>query len=158
MPKHEVSVVIKRPVEEVFAFVENPKNEPIWRHSMREVEVETAGGAKADVVAGSDGGIVPGATGRESGKSLGRSFESTWEITEYEPNHRVAFRSTSGPAEYEGVWSYESVDGGTRLTITTRWEIVDRESFGKMSDRVWDKLYRKSLDGDLQTLKRLLEA
>ena len=49
MPKHEVSVVINRPVEDVFAFVENPKNEHIWRHSVVEVEVETEGNAKDDL-------------------------------------------------------------------------------------------------------------
>ncbi len=121
MPTLEMSIVIKRPVEEVFAFVENPENEPIWRHSRVESEVETRGVAKADLedVRGGESGL--GATGREVSKSLGSKFESTWEITEYEQNHKVVYRSTSGPGEYESAWTYKSVDGGTKLTVATEW-------------------------------------
>jgi hypothetical protein len=158
MPNHEASVVIKRSVEEVFAFVENPKNELIWRHSRVEADVETVVDAKDDPDDGLGGEIGLGATGREVSKSLGNKFESTWEITEYEQNKKVVYRSASGPGKYESVWTYESVDGGTNVTVATEWELIDRENIGRMSDRVLEKTYRKSVDGDLQTLKRLLEA
>ncbi len=128
MPSHEVSVVIKRPVEDVFAFVENPKNEPIWRHSMVEAEVETEGDAKDDQVDESGGERGLGTTGRGVHERLGRKFESAREITGYEPNQKAAYRSTSGPVEYEGVWTYETVDGGTKLTLATQWELIDREN------------------------------
>ena len=55
MPKHEVSVVIKRPVEEVFAFVENPENDPIWRHSRVGSELEAEGESEDDPVDASGG-------------------------------------------------------------------------------------------------------
>lgn len=158
MPKYEVSIVIRRPVEDVFAFVENPKNDPIWRHSMVEAEVETKRDAKDDPADELGGEIGVGATGREVHERLGRKNEGTWEITEYEPNRKVAYKSTSGPVEYDGVWTYETVDGGTKLSFATQWKIIDREDFGKMSDRVFEGMYRKGLDGDLQSLKKLLEA
>ena len=115
MPSQEVSVVIKRSVEDVFAFVENPENDPIWRQSVIEAEVETEGDAREDPTDLSLGGEGVGATGREVYKLGGIQVESTWEITEYDPNHKVVYRSTSGPVEYEGVWTYESVDGGTKV-------------------------------------------
>ena len=158
MPKHEVSVVIKRPVEEVFAFVENPKNEPIWRHSRVESDVETVGDAKDDPADVSDGKIGLGATGREVSKSLGHKFESTWEITEYEQNHKVVYRSTSGPIEYEGSWTYESADGGTKVTFAFQWEIVGRSETGAMPDRLHGRIHRQNIQGSLQALNELLEA
>ena len=154
MPNYDVSVDIKRPVEEVFAFVENPENDPIWRNSMVEAEVEEEGdGADAE-----HGGEGLGATGHEVYKLLGREVETTWEITTYEPNHKVAYKSTSGPVDYHGVWAYESVDGGTRLTFAIDWELVDRENFDGMADRVWGRMHRQNNDGNLQALKKLLEA
>ncbi len=106
----------------------------------------------------SDGETGLGATGREVHERLGRRIETTWEITEYEPNHKVVYRSTSGPGEYESAWTYESVDGGTKLAISTQWEVFDGRTFGKLSARVLEQMYHKSLGGDLQSLKRLLEA
>ncbi len=158
MPSYEVSVVIERPVESVFAFVENPENDPIWRNSMVEAGVESGGEEESDAAEGEGGGEGLGATGREVMELLGVRAESTWKITEYEPNHKVVYKSTSGPAKYEGIWTYESVDGGTRITFAIDWEIIDRETFGAMADRVWGRMHRQSIDGNLQALKKLLEA
>lgn len=158
MPSYEVSVDIERPVEDVFAFVENPENDSIWRQSMVEAEVELGGEEESDADEGEGGGEGLGATGREIYELLGRQVETTWEITEYEPNHKVAYKSTSGPVEYEGIWTYESVDGGTRMTFAIDWELVERENFGGIADRVWGRMHRQNNDGNLQALKKLLEA
>ena len=83
---------------------------------------------KDDPEDGSGGEIVLGATGREVSSSFGNTFESTWEITEYEQNQKVVYRSTSGPGEYESVWTYESVDGGTKVMVATQRELIDREN------------------------------
>ena len=125
---------------------------------MVEAKVETEADAKEDTADLSQGGEGLGATGREVFRLGGLQVETTWEITEYEQNHKVVYRSTSGPGEYESAWTYESVGRWTKLTVATEWELIDRKNVGRMSDRVLEKTYRKSLDGDLQTLKRLLEA
>ena len=121
---------------------------------MVEAEVEEEG----DGADGDGGGEGLGATGREVYTLLGREVETTWEITEYEPNHKVAYKSTSGPVEYEGIWTYEAVDGGTQITFAIHWELVDRENFDGMADRVWGRMHRQNNVGNLQALKKLLEA
>lgn len=158
MPKHEVSVVINRPIEEVFAFVENPENDPIWRNSMVEAKVETEADAKEDTADLSQGGEGLGATGREVFRLGGLQVETTWEITEYEQNHKVVYRSTSGPIEYEGSWTYESADGGTKVTFAFQWEIVGRSETGAMPDRLHGRIHRQNIQGSLQALNELLEA
>ncbi len=131
MPRYEVSVVIERSAEDIFAFVENPENDPIWRQSMVESEVDSE--VEAEETAGVSERV--GATGREVYKLMGRRIETTWEITEYEP-----------------------VEGGTRVTFAIDWDIVDRETFGRLAERVLGMTHFQSNEGNLQALKKLLEA
>lgn len=154
MPRYEVSIVIERSVEDVFAFVENPENDPIWRQSMVESVVESEDEEEENE--GESEGV--GATGREVYMLMGRRIETTWEITEYEPNRKVAYKSTSGPVTYEGAWTYEEEDGGTRVTFEIDWDIVNRETFGRLAERVLGITHFQSNDGNLQALKKLLEA
>ncbi len=158
MPNFEVSVLIDRPVEDVFAFVEDPANDSIWRQSIVEAEVELEGDALDDPEDLSRGGEGLGATGREVYSLGGMRIEATWEIVGYEPNRKVVYRSTSGPVDFESVWSYESVDAGTRLEFAIQWDIVDRKDFGPATDRVIGRTHRQNISGHLQTLKKLLEA
>ncbi len=146
MPIKKSSIVINRPVEEVFAFVENPTNDRLWRKGMLAAELT------------SDGPIGVGSTGREEYDRPGQRTESTWVVTEYIPNHKVTYRSTSGPVDYEGTALYEDLDGATRLTLTVDWEPTDERQRRRMSNRMVQVLGDATTDGELAVLKRLLEA
>ena len=146
MPRIEMSIDIKRPVADVFQFVENPANDSIWRSGVVASDQETTGPS----------GL--GTTGTEVFRLLGRDFQTTWEITEYEPNQKVAYRSTSGTFEYEGVWLYVEVDDGTRISFVLDWTLKDRAWAGRMSDRLLEIVDEKMFASDLRALKKLLEA
>ena len=106
MANYEQSVWINRPVEEVFEFATNPEKEPQWNTSMQESEIT------------SEGPLGVGTKVRSMSRVLGRSVETTWEVTEYEVNRRKAVKSTSGPVPFEATSVFESVEGGTKLTFT----------------------------------------
>ena len=146
MPRTESTVIIKRPVQDVFAFVENPANDRLWRNGMVEAEIT------------SEGPIGIGTTGREAYRLLGRRSETTWEITEYVPNGRVAYRSTSGPVKYRGEFTYEAVDEGTRVTFVLEWEQVDRGFYRGLTDRLLKLISAGTNEGELANLKRLLDS
>ena len=74
MVKIETSMVINRPIEEVFAFLTNPENDLVWRSGVLESEQT------------SDGPMGVGTTARSVEQFLGRRIESTVEFTAYEPN------------------------------------------------------------------------
>ncbi len=74
MIKAETSLVINRPVEKVFAFVNDSENAPQWRSSVLESRQT------------SEGPTCVGTTLTEVIRFLGRRIESTFEVTEYEPN------------------------------------------------------------------------
>jgi uncharacterized protein YndB with AHSA1/START domain len=74
--QQEHTVVIKRPVEEVFAFVTDPNNDPLWQMTILGTEQT------------SEGPVDVGTTLRNTAKFLGRRIETTMEATENEPPRR----------------------------------------------------------------------
>ncbi len=139
-------MVIGRPVNEVFGFVENPSNDRLWRGGTIEAEIT------------SEGPIGAGTTGREVFRFLRQRGETTWEITEYVPNQRVSYINTSGPVTYKGTFTYEAVPEGTRLTFTHEWEPVRRGPFGRMTHRLLQLTSSGTNESELANLKRPLEA
>ena len=109
MIKLEHSIVINRPVEEVYDFVTDVEKASQWRSGV--VESKKI----------SDEPAV-GATASEVMQFLGRRMETTYEITEYEPNRKFGFKVISGPVPMEGVYTFESVGSGTKLDFTVEGE------------------------------------
>lgn len=143
MARVETSVVIERPVEEVFEFVTNPQNEALWSSTVIE-QKQT-----------SEGPMGVGATVRSTVKFLGRRFDTTFEVTEHEFNRKNCIRTVSGPIPATGCRTVEPVEGGTRLTQTTEAEIG---GFFKLAEPIVVRAGKRQWESDLATLKDLLEA
>ena len=73
----EHSVVIDRPIHEVFAFIANVENNPQWQQSVLETRKT------------SPGPVGVGSTGIEVRQFMGRRMELSFEVTEYEENSRL---------------------------------------------------------------------
>ena len=103
MIKIEHSIVINRPVEEVFAVVSNHENYPTWDPGVLEVKKT------------SSGPIGLGTTWRSVSKRLGTRRETESEIVEYEPNRKITRQHTQGmPVKAQFIC--ESITDGTRVT------------------------------------------
>jgi len=105
MAKIEVSTVINRPVEEVFAVLSDEENRPKWSATTLEVKKT------------SQGPIGAGTTWRGVDKIFGRQMERESVFTAYEPNRKITQQSTSGPVPFEVQFMYEPVEGGTRVIV-----------------------------------------
>ena len=44
-------------------------------------------------------------------------MDSTWGITEFEPNKKLSIKSTSGSMQYKASYIFESTDEGTRIPM-----------------------------------------
>ena len=143
MIKVEHSVVIDRPVEEVFAFVAAMENEPQWQSGVDEVHST------------SEGPMGVGSTWFEVMRILGRRIETHYVVTEYEPNRKLSMKSTSGPVSMEGSMTFESAGGGTRMDITGQG---DAKGFFKLAEPVLGRIINRQFEADLGNLKDLLEA
>jgi len=103
--KFEESVVIERPLEQVFAFVSDPRNDTEWAEEIVEVRQT------------SEGALGVGASFVQVARFLGRRLEVPFEVTEYEPNQKVAITPTRGPVRLAARRSVEPVGAGSRVTI-----------------------------------------
>ncbi len=141
--KLEISTVINRPVEEVFAFVSNFENEPKWRSGGSEVKKTSAGP------------IGVGTTYRTVIRLLGRRLEGEFEITEYEPNRGCATKSKSGPFPFGGRVTVERVEGSTRINYTLEGQ---PGGFFKLAEPLLVSIIQRQGQADLANLKDLMEA
>ena len=110
MPSAEHQVTIARPVADVFTFVADGLNGPKWRPGVLDIALVSGSGSGSVYRQGVKG---PG----------GRRIAADYEITVYEPNRRLAFRTIAGPVRPSGEFGFDEVDGGTRLTFTLGAEL-----------------------------------
>lgn len=110
MPEGARTLVIDRPVDEVFAFFADPANDIKWRPHVKEISARGAMGVGAQihqVIAG------PG----------GRGIPADIEVTVYEPATRYAFRVIAGPARPVGEFRFAPEGDGTAVTFSLRAEL-----------------------------------
>jgi uncharacterized membrane protein len=143
MGAFEMSIVINRPVEEVFAFLSNLENEVKWRREW--IEARNT----------SEGPLGVGATFLLVSTFLGRRVEVVYEVTEYEPNRLTAWKAVSGPLPLTFRRIFERVEDGTRVTIS-----YDGEMRGllKLMAPLFVSMGKRQLAGDIPKLKQVLEA
>jgi uncharacterized protein YndB with AHSA1/START domain len=107
MPEATNTVQIARPSAEVFEFLSDGTNDLKWRDAVLDVARKSGQGTGAIYEQGVKG-------------PFGRRVPADYEITEYEPGKRIAFRAIAGPVRPEGSYELEPVDGGTRVTFELR--------------------------------------
>lgn len=137
------STVIYRPIQQVFEFVSSPENDFQWQYGTL-----TAAGL-------SEGVSKIGSFFRSIGNLLGHRVQSTFEVTEYEPNRKYGFKSLSGPLHSQTSYTFELASGSTKISISTQAQVVD---FFQMNERLMEKKMKKELKENLNLLKDVLEA
>ncbi len=140
MASAENSVVIGRPRPEVFAFVADHENDPQWRRGV--VDIKRASGEGQDAI------YTQGVKG-----PMGRRIDADFEVTAYQPDTLLAFRTLAGPVRPEGSYRFEDADGGTRVTLTLNAKLSGMQ---KLMASMVSKSMRNEVAA-LGNLKRVLE-
>jgi hypothetical protein len=83
MTKIERSIVIDRPIGDVWEFVHDTSKDALWQTTLSESEKLT------------EGPLAVGSRVREVRHFLGLRIGTTWEVTECEPSSKSAVRSVS---------------------------------------------------------------
>ncbi len=136
-------IVICRPVEEVFDFVADERNEP--RYNPRMVHAELI----------SEGPIGLGARFRTELETMRRTMPMLVEYSGYERPWRLASVTRSSMMETEGALTFESVPSGTRMRWS--WDVRPQGVFKLMGPLV-GLIGRRQEQRIWGNLKRLLEA
>jgi uncharacterized membrane protein len=141
----ESTVIIERPVEEVFGFVVDLTNVPTADPSVRSVEKT------------SEGPIDAGTTFlmRQESPPLGKVREASVRYTAVEPNRNIEFEAMVGPIAPTASLTFEPADGATRVTFRGEPNPagplkVISPLISRQGQRMWDKR--------LARLKSTLEA
>ena len=98
----ENTVTIRRPADEVFAFLADFENIPKWNYAIDETHKTSAGPVRV------------GTRYRQTRSVPGRSFEG-FEVTVFEPARRLAMHGQIGPFQATISYELEARGGGTRL-------------------------------------------
>jgi hypothetical protein len=150
----ESSIVIRRPPEQVWAFLGEVSNIPRWDRGVAAVE-RTAPGPMG---VGSEFATLAGAAGPGGGPARGRM---SYRIAEVDPDGQrctVQLTSTDGNARYfkEASWTFRTagVPGGTLLSCSADFAL--RARYLILAPVLY--LMKGAIHADLVRLKRVIEA
>ena len=136
------SILIYRPIKQVFDFISTPENDFQWQYGTL---------ASASV---SEGITGLGAYFRSIGHLMGHRIQSTFEVTEYEPSRKYGFKSLSGPLNSHTSYDFEIANGSTKINVSTQANAVN---FFQVNENILEKMMKKQLKDNLAMLKNILE-
>jgi len=136
------NTLIYRPIKRVFDFVSTPENDFQWQYG-------TLTSTRL-----SDGIIGPGANFQSVGHFMENRIQSTFEVTEYEPNRKYGFKSISGPLQSYTAYTFEIIKNCTQVTVSMQANAINLIGF---NENVLEKKMKRQIKEDLAMLKQILE-
>ena len=138
------SIEIKRPAEEVFAYLDQLDRHPEWQTSLVSAKVETEGATRV------------GTRVVERRRVPGGARDIPYEITEHEPPRKASFRGTAGPVRPIGTVTVDPVgESSSRMTLVLE---LEGHGIGKLFAIMARRQAAKELPESHQKFKQLLES
>jgi uncharacterized protein YndB with AHSA1/START domain len=137
----ENTVMIGRPIEEVFGFLSDFENVPRWNDAI--VETHKV----------SEGPVGVGTIYRQV-RSVPSRSEEHFEVTAYDPPRQLELRGQLGPFPSRLAYALDAIPEGTRVTNTVELEL---RGPGRLLGRVAVPRVRAAVAANLQKLTELLE-
>ena len=138
------SIVIDRPVDDVFAYFADVANDPLWRgEGVKEIAVRGAMGPGAHVHQ------------KLAAGPFGAAVTADMDVVVYEPPTALAFQVTTGPLRPRVEFRFAPTAGGTEVVFS-----IDAPLTG-VKKAVMGKMAEKNMAAEaaaLDNAKRLLEA
>ncbi len=136
MPSASSTVTIRRPIAEVFAYVADGLNGPRWRSGILDIARASGEGLGAVYRQGVKG---PG----------GRRIDADYEITAWDPPHRLAFKAIAGPVRPSGEYRLTEAGDATELTFS-----LDAELSG-LKKLLMGGAVQSTMDAEVASLAKL---
>ena len=140
--KIETSVVINRPIEEVFVYSTEPENTHEWQTGLLESRVTSAGP------------VGVGSTIRDVRVFMGRQALSMVQVIVYEMNKEFTLKVESGEILFKARHLYESTGDGTKVTFIAEGR---PNGFFKHAARLIARKMQQQFESDFLKLKHVLE-
>ena len=146
MPTVEETVTVNRSPEDIWAFLLETENIPVYESQVTQVEQVT------------DGEVGVGTRYRGVTKVLGRTLTWTTEIVQFEPVTRYANKTVEAKLPFSIAWTLVPEGGGTRLTYRLEAESGLGGVFGKLGEPLVVKAQQRTVRTNLANLKEILES
>jgi len=143
MSRIRSSIVIEKPIEDVFAVLTDvEKTERWWPGDVKEYWTSPP-----------PRGV--GSTRHAVITTFGRRTETDAVATEYDPPHRAVMTGTSPNAPFVAVFDFRSEGGGTRVEMTTDFNFQGAQ---RVVGPIFVRWMARQWDDGLATLKRMMES
>jgi uncharacterized membrane protein len=135
-------VQVRRPREQVAAYMSDPVNDPEWIGGLREARL-----------------VAPGPLGEGSrvarvASFLGRRVEYVNEITALEPGSVLEMRSVKAPFPMHITYTFEDRDGGT----VVRNHVRGGGGLFSLGSPLFAPIVKRNVQKDLERMRDVLEA
>ncbi len=137
MAHAEKTVTIQRSAKEIFDFILDGRNNPLWRPSVADIE-QVQGAPKGVGAMFKQGMKGPG----------GRRIEADYKIVDIDTPRRIRFEVTAGPARPTGTYTFAQQGNSTTVTF-----VLDYQPKGLA--KLMDGLIGKQMKDEVATLENL---
>jgi uncharacterized membrane protein len=135
-------VTVRRPREQVAAYMSDPANDTEWIGGLREARVL------------GDGPFGEGSRVARVASFMGRRVEYVNEITTLEPGRILEMRSVKAPFPMHITYTFEDRDGGTAV----RNRVRGGGGLFSLGSPLFAPMVRRNVRKDLERLRDLLES
>ena len=139
----ETSTRINRPIEEVFAYVSDPRNFPRWNSAVQAVRKTSAG----------DTGVASSYL-MERALPTGRAVNELEVVTREWPRE-FAIRTTAGPTPFRYRYGFSAENNETVVQLDAEVDLIGPAA---LLPKLARRAVKKGVDDNLATLKQILEA
>lgn len=138
-----IATEIRRPAATVFAYIADMANNPQWQRGQTSCQWT------------SEPPLQVGSTYDQVASFLGKTIRSSFEVTEFEPGHRIRIVSTAGTMPIDVTRTVEAIGDG-RCTVTARVQGTAPLPM-RLLGPLLDRLVERSVRGDYGRLRDRLE-
>jgi carbon monoxide dehydrogenase subunit G len=138
----DLSTLIDRPINDVFAFVANLNNMSKWNSAVVSLEQVTPG----------DVGV--GTKFKSVGEMMGRRIEGEVQVTSHEPDSKTGFQMNAGPMQMNITISFKPVGTGTKVSLNAQGNPA---GFFKLAEGMLQGRVKSMMEENLARLKMQLE-
>lgn len=144
--RFEATVTIDRPIEEVFAFLADGRNDKKFSPRVQEIEKTT------------DGATGVGTVFKSTVKDAGMKTKREFELTEFVPPSRIRWAERSKNIVTAAEGGYDFAPAGEGKTQVTIYNVLEGHGFGKLIAPLALSAARKDADAFGQRIKAAVEA
>ena len=136
-------ITIRRPVEQVFAFVSDPQNYAKWMGGVTGVQ-------------SGNGSLQRGSLVQMEGRFGMWNLDAPMEITEYQPPRTFGMKGTVGPLLFDGKWEFQSINGAeTHLMVSGTFGM---SGLWRLAEPLFAGDVRNGEAKELENIKQQLES